>query len=56
MVFKHFRALESGKAQKSIEHCLWLVSGSDDANLPYRFSAPSQRSGNIGLDQLRTAA
>src|SRR4030095_16091847 len=53
-VFELFGALESGKAEKSIEHCLRLVTGSDDANLPYRFSAPSQRSGNIGPNQLRT--
>jgi hypothetical protein len=44
------------KAQKSIQHRSRLIAGSDDANPPYGFFAPPERSRNIGFDQLRTGA
>jgi len=33
-----------------------LIAGGDDANPPYRFFPPPQRSRKVGFDQLRTGA
>ena len=53
---KLVRMRQRWKAQKSIEYRSRLIGGGDDADLTYRFFAPSKGSRKIRFDQLRTGA